>query len=65
MKATMQHARQLEYCSSGIRDFCKAYNLDFMTLVTEGFDCEMLRETGDALALSMVALAEKEASENG
>ena len=63
-KATLQHARQLDYCSAGLRDWCKTYSLDFMVLVREGFDCDMLRETGDHLALAMVELAEKEEENN-
>lgn len=65
MKATIQHARQLGYCSEGLREWCKCYNMDFMVLVRKGFDCDVLKATGDHLALAMVELAEKEALENG
>ena len=65
MRATLAHARQLGYCSEGLREWCKAYDMEFLVLVRKGFDCDVLRDTGDHLALAMVELAEKEALENG
>lgn len=65
MKATLAHARQLGYCSEGLRDWCKSNNMEFLVLVREGFDCDVLRATRDHLALAMVELAEQEALENG
>lgn len=60
IKAKLAHARQLKYCSSGIRLFCKTYNLNFMELVKVGLDVDVLLATGDKLAIDMAELAIKE-----
>lgn len=57
IKAKLSHARELHYCSSGIRLFCKIYGLDFMTLVKVGLDVDVLIATGDTLAIAMANLA--------
>jgi len=59
----MTHARQLDYCSSGIRLFCKTYDLNFLELVRRGLDVNILIATGDGLAINMAQLAIKEANE--
>lgn len=61
----MKHARELDYCSSGIRQFCKAYSLSFIDLVRYGLDVNVLLATGDKLAIDMANLAIKEDKENG
>ncbi|PHR58716.1 MAG: hypothetical protein COA47_09935 [Robiginitomaculum sp.] len=63
IKVHLRHARELQYCSSGIRDFCKMYNLKFMVLVREGLDADDLFATGDTLAINMAQRAVDEWSE--
>lgn len=56
----MRHARQLKYCSRGIRDFCLKYDLDYTELIKNGLDAELLMNTNDYLAIDMVKVAEQE-----
>ena len=65
VRANMNHARQLDYCSSGIRMFCKMYGLSFIDLVRYGLDVEVLIATGDTLAINMANLAIEEDKNNG
>lgn len=38
----IEHARQLKYCSKGMRRLCKKYNLDYLDFVKNGIDGDYL-----------------------
>lgn len=59
MKITMEHIRAGGGCAWGIRAFFARYNLDLNTFLERGWiESEALINTGDALALRVVELAE-------
>lgn len=64
MKITMNDIRRGDGCAWGLRAFFKRYNLDLDAFIKNGFiDSEILRGTGDALALQIVELAESRQGE--
>ena len=54
----MVHVRQAKMCSSGAREFFARHGLDWQDFLKNGIDAEMLRATGDAMALQVVKVAE-------
>lgn len=62
----IRHARSVlgpngqGYCVKGMRLFASRHNLDFETFAREGIDAEVLRATGDEMALKIVEEAEKD-----
>lgn len=59
MKITMNDIRRGGGCAYGLRAFFTRYNLDLAAFIRDGFiDAEVLRGTGDALAIHIVELAE-------
>lgn len=64
MKVKLEHARRLHYCSSGIRQFCSKYNIDFRDFIRNGIDAKELEKLDDGLSNRMINLA-KEDSLNG
>lgn len=60
MKVLMRHARQVAFCSGGMRYFAKKHGLDFLKFVREGLDEEELAATGDQTALMVIEAAHKE-----
>lgn len=58
---TMQHIRAAGMCSRGARAFFKSAGLDWDAFLAEGIPAEKLAATNDAMALSVVSFAEKEA----
>jgi len=63
VKTKIQHARQLGYCLSGVRQFCKKHGLDFADFARNGIDSDILKQTKDAMAIEMSKLAESEVGE--
>ena len=55
---TMSHIRKAKLCSRGTRAFFEKHNLDWNAFLAEGIDAEKLRQTGDAMALQVVKVAE-------
>jgi len=47
-------AKNLKYCSKGIRLFFKKYNLDYKSFLKDGIDAELLIATGDSMAIEVV-----------
>lgn len=66
MKIYLRHVRELGYCNSGLRKFCKKHNIDFLNFIKYGMDVEELKSiTDDGFAMRVIDLVEKEALENG
>ena len=59
MIATWNHAKELGYCSMGIRRWCAARGLDHLEFVRHGVSVDWLRQQGDAMALRLANHAEK------
>jgi len=56
---TTEHLRNVDgYCVAGAREFAKLHGLDFKAFIQHGISAEQLINTGDALALNMVELAQ-------
>lgn len=57
--ATWNHAKELGYCSMGIRRWCAARGLDHLEFVKNGVPTDWLRQCGDAMATRLADYAEK------
>ena len=62
VRVTINHLRAAKMCGRAARPWFAAHDLSWDTFVTEGYDSEVLRATGDGLALKVIAIAEAEAS---
>ena len=47
------------YCHRGARAFAQRHNLDWQDFVKNGIDAEVLRQTGDAMAVRIVEAVEQ------
>lgn len=54
MKIYARDAVELGYCVKGIKEFCNKYCIDFKELVKYGVEEEVLKKTGDAMALKVI-----------
>lgn len=63
--ATVNHTRALGLCGRGCRPWFARVGLSWNTFVSEGYDSEVLRATGDPMAAKVAALAEAEAKGGG
>ena len=61
MKVHRRHMRMAGLCASGGRKWFEVHGLNWSEFLAEGIDAETLRATGDALAIRVVELAEREA----
>lgn len=57
--AIVQDLKVLGFCNRGSRPFFERHGLDWSAFVTDGIDIELLRATGDAMALMVVEAAER------
>lgn len=57
MMITMRDIRAAKMCSRGARQFFERHGLDWSTFLKEGIDAELLAQTGDAMALRVVEVA--------
>jgi hypothetical protein len=62
VRVTVNHLRAAHMCGRGARPWFARNGLSWDVFITEGYDSDILRATGDALALKVVALAEAEAA---
>lgn len=60
VRFTMRHIRQCKMCSRGARDFFVRHGLDWSEFLREGLPVAALEQTGDAMALQVVAAARAE-----
>jgi len=54
MRITVNDARELGYCSRGMRNWFKRNGLDWSRFVRDGLPAEVLIATGDAMAVELV-----------
>lgn len=47
---TIDEIRAVGHCPKGIRRWCEANDIDFKTLIRDGFPKEVLLATGDGIA---------------
>jgi hypothetical protein len=57
MKITIRNTAGCKYCSKGVREFFKKYNLDYNEFVKNGVEEEVLLGTGDSMAKRVVEFA--------
>lgn len=61
---TSRHCRAAGMClTPGVRDFCKLHNIDYRDFIKNGIDADVLINTGDAMAIQVVAIARNEAEQ--
>ncbi len=54
MIVTLSDARELGYCSRGMRDFFRRHGLDWSRFIREGLPADDLLATGDAMVETLV-----------
>jgi len=54
MIVTLTDARELGYCSRGLRAFFARHRLDWGQFLRQGLPAEALLDTGDAMAAALV-----------
>ena len=57
MIVTIKDVRKAKYCMSGARKFFARHGLDWSSFARNGIDEEVLRQTGDAMALKVIEVA--------
>lgn len=57
-RVTVQDLRASRLCFQGARPWFRRHGLDWQAFLAAGLDAEVLRATGDALALRVIAIAE-------
>jgi len=57
MVVTLAHARELQYCSKGIRQFCERHGIDFYRFRHGGIPVEELQGIDDAMLHKLIELA--------
>lgn len=57
---TINHLRAAGMCARAARPWFASKGLSWSQFISEGCDAEVIRATGDALALKVVAIAERE-----
>lgn len=55
---TINDLRAARMCGRSARPWFARHGLSWDTFITEGYDAEVIRATGDALALKVIAAAE-------
>ena len=58
----MQDLRASQLCFQGARPWFRRHGLDWQVFLAEGLSADVLAATGDALALRVIAVAEKRAA---
>ena len=58
MKVTHAHFRALGYCNRGAKRWLADRGIVWSEFLRDGIDAEVLRESGDAMAMKAVELAE-------
>ena len=57
--ARLEHARQLGYCTRGMRRWLAAHGMAWSTFLAEGVSVLWLRATGDLMAIRLAEQAEQ------
>ena len=58
MIATWNQAKELGYCSSGLRRWCESHGIETLDFVRNGLDTDWLRKQNDAMASRLADYAE-------
>ncbi len=58
MTLTIDHLRELKYCSRGSRDFFLAHNLNWGLFLQQGIDINLLRGIDDEMVKRAIAHVE-------
>ncbi len=56
---TINHARQCNYCTSGIRLFCEKYKIDLKTFLKSGIESQELMKLDSHLVKNIIKKAEE------
>lgn len=56
---TVNDLRAARMCGRAARPWFAAHGLDWNVFITKGYDAEVIRATGDVLALKVIAKAEE------
>ena len=59
---TVEDLRASKLCFQGARPWFRRHGLDWQAFLAEGLSADVLAATGDALALRVIAVAEKRAA---
>lgn len=60
-----RHMRALGYCNKGLRPWFAGLGISWDAMLKNGVPVDILRATGNAMAIAACELAEKEAREQG
>lgn len=58
MRVTHAHFRALGYCNRGARRWLTERGISWPEFLRDGVDADLLRDSGDAMAITAVELAE-------
>ena len=64
-RVTVQDLRASRLCFQGVRPWFARHGLDWQRFLREGLEAEVQAATGDALALRVIAEAEKRIARTG
>lgn len=59
---TIEHAKRLNMCSRGIRQWFEINGLDYSQFLKEGLPASQVEATNNALAIKVAAMAREEAT---
>ncbi len=59
MKITLVDVRALQYCNSGVREFCKKHGIDYSLFIKNGINANELQATNDAMAVALIEHAKQ------
>ncbi|USL90025.1 hypothetical protein [Vibrio phage vB_VpaS_CHI] len=57
MVITIEHIRNVHFCSKGARYFCERHGLDWNEFIKNGLPEEVVLATGDHMAIEVVEAA--------
>jgi len=59
MRIILADVRALQYCNSGVREFCKKHGIDYSSFIKNGIDTKELEATNDVMAMALIENAKK------
>ena len=63
MLIKLHHAKSLNYCSKGMRHWCKQNGISYLKFIKEGIEEELLIKSNDTMAIKVVEYAKKKKRE--
>jgi hypothetical protein len=61
----MHHAKALNYCSTGVKHWCKQNGINYLKFVKIGIDEDIVLSKGDGMARRVVKIAREMEKNNG